>query len=83
MIERAKTILQEEDLIQRYKARRLEYIVACCHQLKVCPAEHCGLVLCMEINSSSFHHMKLQLQLNLKPLNARRAANKCRGIWRM
>ena len=49
----AKTILQEEDLIQRYKARRLEYIVACCHQLKVCPAEHCGLVLCMEINSSS------------------------------
>ena len=46
-------ILQEEELIERYKARRLEYIVDCCQQLKICPSENCGLVLCMEIKPSS------------------------------
>ena len=48
-----KAILQDEEMIEKYQARRLEYIASICKQLKVCPAENCGLVLCMEINPST------------------------------
>ena len=48
-----EAILEEQDLIDRFRQRRLSHIVDCCSRLRQCPGRDCGLVLCVEIENLS------------------------------